>query len=207
MIREESVQHLSSVCSSIKWTHLEKPLRTPISRYLRDVAMCLTNWKSMLRSVAICVMLLCVLQAGSLCFDQWLSAWCCYVSYELEVSISSMNWDWVPQPLKLKQPYPFERNWRIWCRPPPRKNSKLNKLKLISLKISLHKSLQRLFWAPRLGPVLLSRTLLRSDLRGRASGQQGVQWSAIVTMYHNVFDNVSQWSAYSNLICPCNCLT
>ena len=139
--------------------------------------------------------------------DQSLSAWCCYVSYELEVSISSMNWDWVPQPLKLKQPYPFERNWRIWCRPPPRKNSKLNKLKLISLKISLHKSLQRLFWAPRLGPVLFSRTLLRSDLRGRASGQQGVQWSAIVTMYHNVFDNVSQWSAYSNLICPCNCLT
>ena len=48
---------------------------------------------------------------------------CCYVSYELEVSISSMNWDWVPQPLKLKQQYPFERNWRIYAGHPQEKTA------------------------------------------------------------------------------------
>ena len=126
--------------------------------------------------------------------DQSLSAWCCYVSYELEVSISSMNWDWVPQPLKLKQPYPFERNWRIWCRPPPRKNSKLNKLKLISLKISLHKSLQRLFWAPRLGPVQKNASEKRSAWPGIRPARCPMERdchnvSQCITMYLTMYHN------------------
>ena len=142
--------------------------------------------------------------------DQSLSAWCCYVSYELEVSISSMNWDWVPQPLNLSSHIHLRGIEEYDAGHPQEKTASWtnsNWFLLRSLFInpfsgcSGHRAWDQFCSAERFWEAICVAGHQASKV------SNGARLSQCITMYHNVFDNVSQWSAYSNLICPCNCLT